>query len=222
MQPIYVEEDTPASSSNEADDDRASIHPDDRTILIVENDLAFAKLLLEAARRQGFKGLVSATAAAAISLIKEYMPTIVTLDIFLPDMPGWRILDRLKADLSTRHIPICIVSTDDSRDRALSSGAIGFITKPVASTEVIDRAIAQLADYVARPRKRVCLAMAPGGDVEAVQSRFAEESIDVVVATETSEICGCCATMRSTASSSSRVRPIYSRRTSSRSSSSAC
>jgi CheY-like chemotaxis protein len=141
------------------------------------------------ARRRGFKGLVSATAAAAISLIKEYMPTIVSLDIFLPDMPGWRILDRLKADLSTRHIPICIVSTDDSRDRALSSGAIGFITKPVASTEVIDDAIAQLADYVARPRKRVCLAMSPGGDLDVVQSRFADAAVDVVATTEAAEIC---------------------------------
>jgi CheY-like chemotaxis protein len=117
------------------------------------------------------------------------MPTIVSLDIFLPDMPGWRILDRLKADLSTRHIPICIVSTDDSRDRALSSGAIGFITKPVASTEVIDDAIAQLADYVARPRKRVCLAMAPGGDLDVVQSRFAEAAVDVIATTEAAEIC---------------------------------
>jgi len=158
-------------------------------MLIVENDLAFAKVLLDAARRRGFKGLVTATAATAISLIKEYMPTIVSLDIFLPDMPGWRILDRLKADLSTRHIPICIVSTDDSRDRALSSGAIGFITKPVASTEVIDDAIAQLGDYVARPRKRVCLAMAPGGDLDVVQSRFAEAAVDIVATTEAAEIC---------------------------------
>jgi signal transduction histidine kinase/DNA-binding response OmpR family regulator len=189
VQPLYAEEEEPASQLNEAGDDRASIHPDDRTILIVENDLAFAKVLLDAARRQGFKGLVSATAAAALSLIKEYMPTIVSLDIFLPDMPGWRILDRLKADLSTRHIPICIVSTDDSRDRALSSGAIGFITKPVASTEVIDSAIAQLADYVARPRKRVCLAMASGGDLDIVQSRFAEAAIDVIATTEAAEIC---------------------------------
>jgi HAMP domain-containing protein/signal transduction histidine kinase/DNA-binding response OmpR family regulator len=189
VQPIYVEDELPASSVNEAGDDRENLSPDDRTILIVENDLAFAKLLLEAARRQGFKGLVSATAAAAISVIKERMPTMVSLDIFLPDMPGWRILDRLKADLSMRHIPVCIVSTDDSRDRALSSGAIGFITKPVASTEVIDEAIAQLADYVARPRRRVCLAMTPGGDLDAVQSRFAEEAIDVVATTEATEIC---------------------------------
>jgi HAMP domain-containing protein/signal transduction histidine kinase/DNA-binding response OmpR family regulator len=187
--PLYSEDDLPASSRNEADDDRSNIDPDDRTILIVENDLAFAKVLLEAARRQGFKGLVTATAATAISLIKEYRPTMISLDIFLPDMPGWRILDRLKADLSIRHIPICIVSTDDSRDRALSSGAIGFITKPVASTEVIDRAIAQLADYVARPRKTVCLAMEPGSDFDAVRSRFAEQSIDVVATAEAAEIC---------------------------------
>ncbi|HET7609213.1 MAG TPA: response regulator, partial [Gammaproteobacteria bacterium] len=189
VQTLYAEDDSPPSTLNEAGDDRASIQPGDRTILIVENDLAFAKVLLEAARRQGFKGLVSATAAAAISLINEYMPTIVSLDIFLPDMPGWRILDRLKADLSTRHIPICIVSTDDSRDRALSSGAIGFITKPVASSDVIDEAIGQLADYVGRPRKRVCLAMAPGGDLEIAQSRFAEGSVDVIATAEAAEIC---------------------------------
>ena len=67
----------------------------------------------------------------------------MTLDIFLPDMQGWRILDRLKADLSTRHIPVCVVSTDDSRERALNSGAIGFITKPVASGDVIEHALRQ-------------------------------------------------------------------------------
>ena len=81
VQPLYVEDDVAAASRNEADDDRGAIHPDDRTILIVENDLAFAKLLLESARRQGFKGLLSACAAAGISLIKEYMPTIVSLDM---------------------------------------------------------------------------------------------------------------------------------------------
>jgi len=186
--PLYAD-DAATESRNEADDDRADIQPGDRTFLIVENDLAFAKLLLESARRQGFKGLVSATAGAAISLIKEYTPTMVSLDIFLPDMPGWRVLDRLKADLSARHIPICIVSTDDSRDRALASGAIGFISKPVASTEVIDRAIAQLSDYLARPRKKVALAMATRSDIDEVQRRLAAESIDVVVTTDTRELC---------------------------------
>ena len=115
---------------------------------------------------------------------------MVSLDIFLPDMPGWRILDRLKADLSTRHIPICIVSTDDSRDRALSSGAIGFISKPVASTEVIDRAIAQLADYVARPRKKVGLAMAAADDDQRGPSAArARKRSTCVVTTDADEIC---------------------------------
>jgi HAMP domain-containing protein/signal transduction histidine kinase/CheY-like chemotaxis protein len=188
VQPLYVEDDGPAST-NEAGDDRVSIDPGDRTMLIVENDLAFAKLLLEAARRHGFKGLVSATAAAAIALVKEYKPTIVSLDIHLPDMPGWRVLDRLKADLATRHIPICIVSTDDSRERALSSGAIGFISKPVASTDILDGAIAHLADYLARPHKRVCLAMMTGPDLELAQKRLSAEAIEVVVATDPREIC---------------------------------
>jgi signal transduction histidine kinase/CheY-like chemotaxis protein len=190
VEPLYVEDDDTVVSRNEANDDRSDIDSEDRTIVIVENDLAFAKVLLDAARRQGFKGIVSSTAAAAISLVNEYMPTIVSLDIFLPDMPGWRILDRLKADLSTRHIPICIVSTDDSRDRALSSGAIGFLSKPVTSTEVIDSAIAQLADYVGRQRKKVGLAMAPGVDSELVRDRLEKENVDVVVTTDTTEICG--------------------------------
>ena len=78
---------------NEADDDRDAIHPGDRVLLIVENDLAFARVLLDAAREQGFKGLVTSLGAAALALAREYKPAAITLDIFLPDIDGWRVLD---------------------------------------------------------------------------------------------------------------------------------
>ena len=188
VDPIYHDE-IALPAANEAGDDRADLKPGDRTLLIVENDLSFAKVLLDAARRQGFKGLVSASAAGAISMIKEYQPSIITLDIFLPDMPGWRILDRLKADLTTRNIPVCVVSTDDSRDRALNSGAIGFITKPVASAEVIDQAIVQLNDYIGRARKKLVLLMSPGPELDTVLARLRDEEIDVLASTDADQIC---------------------------------
>ena len=135
---------------NEANDDRDDIQPGDQVILIVENDLGFAKILLEAARDKGFKGVVASSGAAALAMVREYHPAVMTLDIFLPDMQGWRVLERLKADLSTRHIPVCVVSTDEARDRALDSGAIGFISKPLVSRDLVDRAIERLKAFVSR------------------------------------------------------------------------
>jgi HAMP domain-containing protein/signal transduction histidine kinase/DNA-binding response OmpR family regulator len=186
--PIY-EEAEPVIPANDAGDDRGDIGPSDQVLLIVENDLGFAKVLLEAARKKGFKGLVSGSAAGALSMIKEHQPSVISLDIFLPDMQGWRILDRLKADLSTRHIPVCVVSADDSRDRALNSGAIGFIAKPVTSGEVIDEAMEQLKTYISRPRRKLALLMPKGKEREGIIARLKPEEVDVVAADGSAEIC---------------------------------
>jgi CheY-like chemotaxis protein len=187
IEPLYAEEPI-VQAANEAGDDRADIQPGDRTMLIVENDLSFAKMLLDVAREHGMKGIVSGSAAAAISMVREHQPALISLDIFLPDMPGWRILDRLKADLSTRHIPICVVSTDDSRDRALNAGAIGFITKPVASREVIVQAVGQLKAYITRPRKTLALLLPPGPDLDEIVAHLKDEDLDVVVSADAVEI----------------------------------
>ncbi|MDN3920495.1 HAMP domain-containing protein [Pelomonas sp. PFR6] len=146
--------------ANVAEDDRDEISAGDRVLLIVENDLAFARVLLDVARQAGLKGLVSTTGAAALTMAREYHPSLLTLDIFLPDMQGWRILDRLKTDLTTRHIPVVVVSTDDSRERALQAGAIGFLAKPLQSKDAVDRAIGELCRYLDQPAKRLLVAMA--------------------------------------------------------------
>jgi signal transduction histidine kinase/CheY-like chemotaxis protein len=186
--PIY-EEAEPVIPANDAGDDRGDIGPSDQVLLIVENDLGFARVLLEAARKKGFKGLVSGSAAGALSMIKEHQPSVISLDIFLPDMQGWRILDRLKADLSTRHIPVCVVSTDDSRDRALNSGAIGFIAKPVTSGELIDEAMEQLKTYISRPRRKLALLMPKGKERDSIIKRLKPEEVDVVAAEGSADIC---------------------------------
>jgi signal transduction histidine kinase/HAMP domain-containing protein/DNA-binding response OmpR family regulator len=144
---------------NEAQDDRDTIQADDRVLLIVENDLAFARVLLEAARHRGFKGLVTTLASGALALTRDFEPDAVTLDIHLPDMNGWRVLNRLKNHLSTRHIPVCVISTDGVRAQALEAGAAGFIAKPMQSQELLDGAVGQLYRFVTRPERHLMIVM---------------------------------------------------------------
>jgi HAMP domain-containing protein/signal transduction histidine kinase/DNA-binding response OmpR family regulator len=191
--PASTAEESAASdaAANPAGDDRDDILPADKVLLIVENDLAFAKVLLESARHNGFKGLVASTGASALTMTHEFHPSVITLDIFLPDMEGWRILERLKADLATRHIPVCVVSTDESRQRALNSGAIGFLTKPLQSMDVVNEALAHLSQFSDRASKKllVLLPDSPerrqfvdciGGDTEIVLADSAAQAREVL------------------------------------------
>jgi HAMP domain-containing protein/signal transduction histidine kinase/CheY-like chemotaxis protein len=146
-----------ASLANEVGDDRHLIQPGDRVLLIVENDLGFARFLLDSARAKGFKGIVTSLGAAALSLTREYMPSAITLDIFLPDIGGWRVLERLKNDLSIRHVPVCVISTDDARERAFAGGALAFVSKPIQNNDILDNLLDQLNDYLDRSVKRVLL-----------------------------------------------------------------
>jgi HAMP domain-containing protein/signal transduction histidine kinase/DNA-binding response OmpR family regulator len=140
---------------NEVGDDRDHIQPGDRVVLIVENDLGFARLLLDAARDKGFKGLVTSLGAAALAMSREYKPNALTLDIFLPDIDGWRVLERLKNDVEIRHIPVCVISTEEAAERALNSGAMGFVAKPIKTRDTVDKLVESLAEYVGRERKSV-------------------------------------------------------------------
>ncbi|MBA4111340.1 MAG: hybrid sensor histidine kinase/response regulator [Leptothrix sp. (in: Bacteria)] len=167
--------------ANVADDDREAISPGDRVLLIVENDVAFAKVLLEAARQNGYKGLVSTTGAGALSMTRDFHPSLITLDIHLPDMQGWRILDRLKTDQETSHIPICVVSTDDSRERALQAGAVGFLTKPLQSKDVVDEALAHLYQFGER-RVKTLLVVMPPSPLRTDFVNALDQEVEVIVA----------------------------------------
>jgi signal transduction histidine kinase/HAMP domain-containing protein/DNA-binding response OmpR family regulator len=182
VEPVAPEEPAGLQFANEANDDRDDIQPGDHVILIVENDLGFAKILLEAARDKRFKGVVASSGAAALAMVREYHPSVMTLDIFLPDMQGWRVLERLKADLSTRHIPVCVVSTDEARDRALDSGAIGFIAKPLVSRDLVDKAIERLKGFVLRAAKQVLLLMPDGATRSEIVERLGAADVPMLVA----------------------------------------
>jgi signal transduction histidine kinase/CheY-like chemotaxis protein len=142
-------------SLNEADDDRESIHPGDRVALIVENDLAFARVLLESAREQGFKGIVTSQGTTALSMVNEFRPAAILLDIFLPDIEGWRVLSRLKNDINVRHTPVHVISTEEARARALDSGARRFIAKPLQSRKAVDEVLAEIYQYATTEQRRL-------------------------------------------------------------------
>ncbi|MFL5492814.1 MAG: response regulator, partial [Gemmatimonadales bacterium] len=135
-------------------DDRGILEEGDRILLIAEDDLNFAQILLDLARDQGWKGLVAHRADRTLALAREYQPTAVTLDLRLPDADGWTILDRLKHDPATRHIPVHIISVDENWQRGLRLGAIDFLTKP-ATKESLSQALTNLQEFIERPVKRL-------------------------------------------------------------------
>ncbi len=142
---------------NEAGDDRHNIQAGDRVLMIVENDLGFARFLLDTVHENGYKGLVTSLGAAALVMTPDYMPDAILLDIHLPDMQGWRVLERLKNDMATRHIPVCVISTDESKARAFDSGALAFVTKPIQSRDVLDEMLKGLTEFSRHTRKKTLI-----------------------------------------------------------------
>ncbi|MBK5215127.1 MAG: response regulator, partial [Flavobacteriaceae bacterium] len=117
-------------------DDRNTIKDGDKTILIIEDDPNFAKPLLNQCREKGFKGIVALNGEDGLLLADKFIPEAIILDLYLPGIDGWSVLDTLKNNPDTRHIPIHIMSVDDSTIEAFKKGAVGYLTKPVNKEEL--------------------------------------------------------------------------------------
>jgi signal transduction histidine kinase/CheY-like chemotaxis protein/HAMP domain-containing protein len=141
---------------NAIEDDRTNIEPSDRVLLIVEDDPGYARILLDIAHEKGFKAVVSQRGAEALAMVRELKPAAVTLDLHLPDVDGWRVLDGLKIDLATRHIPVQVISVEDDPEPTRTEGAIGFLKKCEAR-EPLDLAFEQLKSFVEKPVKNLLL-----------------------------------------------------------------
>jgi CheY-like chemotaxis protein/HAMP domain-containing protein/GAF domain-containing protein len=182
-------------------DDRAAIEDGDRVVLIVENDLSFARILLDMARDKGFKAIVAVDGESGLALANEYHPDAITLDIDLPGIDGWTVLDRLKHRSSTRHIPVHIVSGTEKSQRGLKQGAVSFLEKPV-SKDALDDAFDGIARFIDEPVKsllvvedddtqRMSIIELVGGDedvnitavgtAEEALERLAEQRFDCMV-----------------------------------------
>ena len=135
-------------------DDRNEILEGDLSLLIVEDDPHYARVLLGLARDKGFKGMVAMRGQQALTLARQYLPTAVTLDIFLPDMLGWTVLNNLKLDPATRHIPVQIISLEAERQHGLSHGAFSYLVKPV-TTEALEQCFDRIKTFVKPHVKRL-------------------------------------------------------------------
>jgi CheY-like chemotaxis protein len=140
---------TVIAKASEIPDDRANIEPGDRVLLIIEDDPSFARILLDSAHERGFKGIVALRGDIGLALARQFKPDAITLDIELPVIGGWTLLDRLKHDPATRHIPVHIISVAEERQRGLQLGAAAYLQKPVTS-EALTKAFSELKGFVER------------------------------------------------------------------------
>jgi signal transduction histidine kinase/CheY-like chemotaxis protein/CHASE3 domain sensor protein len=119
-------------------DDREKLKGGVRVLLIVEDDAAFATILLDIAHEMKFQGLIADSAEEALALAMQFSPSAIILDIGLPDNSGMLVLERLKADSRTRHIPVHVVSGSDYTQTAMALGAVGYMLKPVRREQLIE------------------------------------------------------------------------------------
>jgi CheY-like chemotaxis protein/HAMP domain-containing protein len=135
-------------------DDRDHIQEGDRVVLIVEDDPEMARTELDVARERGFKGIIALRGDSGLALAHEYKPDAIILDMKLPVMDGWSLLERLKQHPETRHIPVHIVSAGDGRQNALRAGAVAFVEKPV-SKEGLEDTFGAIRAFIDRSVKRL-------------------------------------------------------------------
>jgi CheY-like chemotaxis protein len=169
---------TIAVSEEAITDDREDIRVGDPVLLIIEDDLHYARILLDIARTKGFKGVVATRGQQALSLAHEYFPTAITLDVFLPDMLGWTVLNNLKLDPTTRHIPVQMLSVEEERQHGLSHGAFAYLVKP-ATTDELEHAVDKLKLYVAPHKKRLLVIEDDDRERASVVELLAHDDIEV-------------------------------------------
>jgi HAMP domain-containing protein/CheY-like chemotaxis protein/signal transduction histidine kinase len=180
-QPRVTVVSSPDRPKEEIIDDRENLQPDDAILLIVEDDPHYARVLCDLSRDRGFKVLVATRGAEALSLAHEFHPSAISLDVFLPDMLGWTVLNHLKQDSATRHIPVQMLTLDEDRHHGLSRGAFAFETKPT-TTEGLGEVLTRIKAYVMPRRKRLLVVEDNPAEQLSIRELLDSSDIDVSVA----------------------------------------
>ena len=161
-------------------DDRNLLSPNDETVLIIEDDPSFARIVRDLAHKDGFKCLIAGNGKAGLDLARRYRPTGIILDIGLPGMDGWTVMKQLKSSPETRHIPVHFMSATDVGQRGLEMGALGYFTKPVTK-EQIAGAFERIHDLAGVGMQRLLLVEDDEGTRKAVTTLLADERLEIVV-----------------------------------------
>lgn len=164
-----------------AQDDREQLAGDARVILIVEDDPVFARILCDIAHELKFQCLIAGTADEGALMARQYVPHAVILDMNLPDHTGLSVLDRIKRDVRTRHIPVHVVSVDDDSQAALSSGAVGYLFKPVRREALVDM-LEGLEARLSQRMRRVLVVEDDAQQAESVKLLLASRDVETIEA----------------------------------------
>ncbi|MEX1186371.1 MAG: HAMP domain-containing protein [Gemmatimonadaceae bacterium] len=164
----------------EIPDDRDDIAPGDRVVLVIENDPSFAKILLGIAQERGFKGVVALDGDAGLEAASDYRPDAITLDIDLPGGTyGWGVLDQLKHNPETRHIPVHIISGVERRQQGLKAGALAYLEKPV-SKESLDEAFGRIATFIDEREKSLLIVEDDETQRNSMVELIGDEDVNIV------------------------------------------
>ncbi len=167
-------------------DDRENLQTDEPVLLIVEDDPHYARVLRDLSHDSGFKVLIAGRGSEALALAREFHPTAVSLDVFLPDMLGWTVLNHLKQDASTRHIPVQMLTLDEDRHHGLSRGAFSFVTKPTTPEE-LGEVLNRIKAYAMPRRKRLLIVEDNPAEQLSIRELLSHDDIDVSSVTSGAE-----------------------------------
>ena len=181
----------PAPTNNrEADrkveDDRERLTGQRRVLLVIEDDQSFARILNDLSHEMEFECVVAGSATEALELAKELLPNAVVLDVALPDHSGLWVLDQLKRDIRTRHIPVHVISATDNAQTALSLGAIGYLMKPV-KREDLTEVLKKLETQLAQRMRRVLIVEDDPVQRDAVRTLLSSHDVETVTAATAAE-----------------------------------
>ncbi|MEX2231085.1 MAG: response regulator [Cyclobacteriaceae bacterium] len=172
-------------------DDRYTILENDKVILIIEDDIAFSKVLLDFVRERHYKGIVAHQGNTGLSYARHYKPDAIMLDMKLPVMDGTEVLKHLKSDPELRHLPVQIISGYDLRKEGIESGAFDFVQKPV-SKDSLQQAFDRVEDFISRKLKRLLIVednqqqnkaireLIGNGDVKSFSAYSGNEAMEIL------------------------------------------
>jgi signal transduction histidine kinase/CheY-like chemotaxis protein/methyl-accepting chemotaxis protein/putative methionine-R-sulfoxide reductase with GAF domain/CHASE3 domain sensor protein len=167
-------------------DDRALIKPEDKSLLIIEDDRKFSGLLIELAREKDFKCLIAEDGKTGLQLAEQYQPDAIILDVGLPQLDGWTVMGKLKDNPETRHLPVHFISAADQSQNAKKMGAIGYLLKPV-SLEELGKAFNSIEQFLAQTVKNLLLVVDNQPRQQKIMELVGSEDIETTLAVTTAD-----------------------------------
>ncbi|MDX1301582.1 response regulator [Photobacterium sp.] len=169
---------TPPEDSEYIDDDRKAVTAENKSLLIIEDDRAFAQIMRDFGRERGFKCIVAEDGETGLHFADYYKPSAIILDIGLPGIDGWTVMERLKDNSELRHIPVHFMSANDSTLDAMRMGAIGYLTKPV-DVNKMEKAFGKIEDIISKPVSRLLVVEDDDVQRESIKALIGDGDVSI-------------------------------------------